>query len=46
MYDLAPIRPGTRWLVIAADILLINGQTTTALFNVMTGELRDQLSAA
>ena len=31
MYDLAPVKPGTRWLVIATDIRPINGQTATAL---------------
>jgi len=46
MYDLAPVKPGTRWLVIGTDIRPINGQTAPALFNVMTGEVRDQRSAA
>jgi DEAD/DEAH box helicase domain-containing protein len=46
MYELAPVKPGTRWLVIAADIRPINGQTTTVVFNLVTGELRDHSSAA
>jgi hypothetical protein len=46
MYDLATVKPGTRGLVIGTDIRPINGQTATALFNVITGEVRDQRSAA